>query len=419
MELADFILQHENDDTAALVLSRGRWPEVDVSLAAECIEARRKLRYKVPEWYAEPRIVCPSALSAEQCSSTATARFKAGVAAAAAGPRARIADLTGGIGVDSWQFSLVAEEVLHNEMQPALHEAAVRNFALLGCGNIRCSSLEITPENIASVLDSFSPTLVFMDPARRSEGRKVFRLQDCTPDVLALKDAVLGRCPLLLKLSPMADISLACKELGNVRQVWAVQSGGECKELLVLLEPGFEGEYTVTAANAGTPGQARGEEGAFSFRPSEERAAVLRTAGQTSALRTPGTVTGLEGALLFEPGPALMKAAPFRLLCSRFGLRSLGSDCHYYVADAHVYGLDTLGKWFWIEETAEFGKKSLKDFASRYPDASVTARTLPLSSEELRKSMRLRDGGSTHIFALGTAAGRLLIAASKYSPDPR
>ena len=408
MELSEFILQHENDDTAALVLARSRWPEVDAALAAECIKARRKLRDKVPEWYADPRIVCPSALSAEQCSGTATARFKAGVAAAAAGPHARIADLTGGIGVDAWQFSSLAEEVLHNEMQPVLHEYAARNFALLGCGNIRCSSLEITPENIASVLASFSPTLVFMDPARRSEGRKVFRLQDCTPDVLTLKDAVLARCPLLLKLSPMADISLVCKELGNVRQVWAVQSGSECKELLVLLEPGFEGEYTVTAANA----WARGEEGTFSFCPSEERAAALQTAGAS-------VMSGLTGLLLFEPGPALMKAAPFRLLCSRFGLRSLGSDCHYYVADASAHGLDPLGKWFRIEEAAEFGKKSLRDFASRYPDASLTARALPLSSEELRKSMRLRDGGSTHIFALGTAAGRLLIAASRYSPDLR
>jgi len=409
VELQEFILQHENDDTAALVLARDRWPDVDVALAAACIEARRKLRDKVPEWYADPRLVFPSPLGAEQCSSTVTARFKAGIAAGAAGPRGRIADLTGGLGVDSWQFSLVAGEVLHNEMQPVLHEAAKRNFDLLGCGNIRCSSLEISPENIRGVLDSFSPTLVFLDPARRSGGRKVFRLQDCSPDVLTLKDAILERCPLLLKLSPMADISLICKELGQVKQVWAVQSGGECKELLALLEPGFAGEYAVTAADADSGSS-------FSFLPSEERAAAIRP----FAPEAPGgaVIQGLTGCL-FEPGPALMKAGAFRLLCGRFPLKSLGGDCHYYISGSPVQELGELGKWFRIEEIAEFGNKNLKDFAVRYPDASVTARALPVSSDELRSRMKLRGGGTAHIFALGTATGRLLISASRCFPDPR
>lgn len=401
MELHEFILQHENDDTAALVLARDRWPGVDVALAAACIEARRKLRDKVPEWYADPRLVFPSPLGAEQCSSTVTARFKARIAAEAAGPLGRIADLTAGLGVDSWQFSLVAGEVLCNEMQPVLHEAAKRNFALLGCGNVRFSRTEVTPENIASVLDAFSPSLVFMDPARRSGGRKVYRLQDCSPDVLALKDAVLERCPLFLKLSPMADISLICKELGQVREMWAVQSGGECRELLALLVPGFSGDCRITAADAGGGAS-------LSFFPAEERDA------QAQAVTSVNDIRGF----LFEPGPALMKAGAFRLPCARFGLKGLGGGCHYYLSDSPLQEPGGLGKWFRIEKAAPFGKAAMKEFAALWPDAEVTSRAMPLSSDELRSRMKVRCGGPVHIFALGTAAGRLLISASRCFQAP-
>ena len=424
MLLTDFIVEHENDDLAALVLQRGRWPDVDVALAAECIAARRKLRLKVPEWYADPALVCPVALSAEQCSSTATATHKAALAAVwnvrRSGPSARgkgpgcvpqgepspgiappqacersipprIADLTGGLGVDCWQFSKVAAAVLYNEMNPVLLEAAKANLGRLGCRNVEFSNICITPESLPGLLDSFKPDLVFIDPARRSGGRKVFLPEDCSPDVLALQDIILERgCRLMLKLSPMADISLLLRKFHCVKELHVVEADGECKELLLVQETGFDGEPAIVV-------------GDFIFRQSEEHAAV------------PAFIESIPapGQLLFEPGPALMKSGAFNLLSARFGLHKLGPSAHLYLSNTPCAELSHLGKWFEIQEVAPLGKSTLRDFATRWPNAEVTARALPLSSDELRKKMGLKGGGDVHIFGINTSLGRLLIACRR------
>ena len=392
--MTDFILEHENDDLAALVLHRDRWPDIDVALAAECIASRRKIRLKVPEWYADPGLVCPVALSAEQCSSTATASYKAVVA----GQRtARITDLTGGLGIDCWQFSKVAGAVLYNEMNPVLFEAAKANLKRLGCDNVEFSNTCISPETLPGLLDSFKPDLVFADPARRSEGRKVFMPEDCSPDVLALQDIVLGRgCRFMIKLSPMADISLMLRKFHCVRELHVVETDGECKELLLMLEPGFAGETKIVV-------------GDLQFTLSEEKAAAPVF---ISAMPEPGQ-------LLFEPGPALSKSGAFKLISEKYGLRKLGPDTHLYIIDSIVSDLAPYGKWFDIQEVAPFGKASLRDFATRWPGAGVTARALPLSSDELRNKMGLKGGGDVHLFGVGTSQGRLLIAASRWIQGPR
>ena len=394
-----FIIEHENDDLAALVLHRDRWPDVDVALAAECIASRRKLRLKVPEWYADPALICPLALSAEQCSSTATASYKAAVARAV-----RIADLTGGLGIDCWQFSKVAGAVLYNEMNHVLFEAAKANLKRLGCNNVEFSNICISPETLPGLLDSFRPDLVFADPARRSEGRKVFMPEDCSPDVLALQDIVLDRgCRFMIKLSPMADISLMLRKFHCVKELHIVEADGECKELLLLMEPGFAGETTLVVAIAGNDG------GGFRFTISEEKAAAPVF---VSSMSKPGQ-------LLFEPGPGLAKSGAFKLISEKYGLRKLGPDTHLYITDSKVSDLEPCGKWFEIQEVAPFGKVALRDFATRWPGAGVTARALPLSSDELRTKMGLKGGSDAHIFGLGTALGRLLIAASRWIPGLR
>ena len=389
----DFIIAHENDDLAALVLQRDRWPDVDVALAAECIAARRKLRLKVPEWYGDPSLICPIALSAEQCSSTATASYKAAVA----GRAVRLADLTGGLGVDCWQFSKVAEAVLYNEMNPVLFEAAKANLKRLGCNNVEFSNICISPDTLPGLLDSFQPDLVFADPARRSGGRKVFLPEDCSPDVLALQDIILERgCLLMLKLSPMADISMLLRKFHCVKELHIVEADGECKELLLLMEPGFAGETAIVA-------------GPLRFTVSQEKAA------------TPAFISAMPeaGQLLFEPGPALAKSGAFKLIGEKYGLRKLGPDTHLYISDSVIPDLGDLGKWFEIQEVTLFRKAALRDFATRWPGAEVSARALPLSSDGLRKKMGVNGGGGVHIFGVGTIPGRLLIAASRWIQGPR
>ena len=185
MDFASFILAHDGDDLGALALSRSRFASLvsDFDLALTTLEVRRKLRLKVPEWYAVPSLQFPLRLSGEQCSSSETARYKASLV------HGRVADLTGGLGVDSWAFAQVATEVLYNEMRPALAAAASVNFEALGLKNVRVRNCELVPSCPAptghllnEVLDGFEPDFIFLDPARRaSDGRKVFRLEDCFP----------------------------------------------------------------------------------------------------------------------------------------------------------------------------------------------------------------------------------------------
>lgn len=411
MDFTSFILQHDADDLGALALSRDKWAaEVeDFSLALSTLEVRRKLRGKVPEWVAVPSLRYPLPLSAEQCSSSQTARYKASVAWQYVRPSAKLApnalgegvkglpkckigskctlaDLTGGLGVDSWAFAEVFDEVLYNEMHPELADAARYNFGQLGVKNITVRSLELKPGGLAGVLDGFNADIVFLDPARRAtDGRKVFRLEDCQPNVLQLLPELFEACPrLLLKLSPMADITLVCKQLRYVKAVHVVAAGGECKELLLLLESGYEGPYSTTIYESG---------------------AILSLDQVQGGLR-PGPVlcTGLSlqrkaGSFLFEPGKALLKAGAFDLPC-QLGLEKLGQHTHLYVGEEVPEELRPLGKVFGILEIAPLNNRSIKDIGKRYPLAEVTARNIPLRSDELRARLKVRSGGSVHIFGV-------------------
>jgi hypothetical protein len=151
------------------------------------------------------------------------------------------------MGVDAWAFAQVAKEVLYNEMQVELARATELNFRELGVENVRFRNCRVEPGKVKDVLDGFRPDVIFLDPARRAaDGRKVFRLEDCEPDVLQLLPELLAAAPrVLLKLSPMADITLVCKQLGYVREVHVVAADGECKELLLMLERGYSGAFRL------------------------------------------------------------------------------------------------------------------------------------------------------------------------------
>ena len=329
------------------------------------------------------------------------------------GPNRAIADLTGGLGVDSWAFSKRFGQVLYNEMRPELAKAAEHNFRLLGAANIVVRNAALGPlsgalsrtaptahQSVREILGDFRPDMIYLDPARRAEdGRKVFRLEDCRPDVLTLLPELLDACPkLLLKLSPMADISLVCSQLGCVREVHVVAAGGECKELLLLLEKGHEGAYRLFVV----------EDGAVQEIPGQ--------AGDDASVANDG-LSGSErpsARFLFEPGKAILKAGAFDWPC-RLGLRKLGRHTHLYIGPEPVEELTPFGKWFRILEILPLNKRSLKELASRYPQADVTARNIPLTSEELRARLRVRPGSGIHIFGLheDVSSANLLLVVTK------
>lgn len=425
-KLNRFVTEHIGDDVTRLILDRDRWPGIDMDMAVNCIESRRKLKGKVQEWYDEPRLVFPRRLSAEQCSSSATGLYKAELARSiitsddSERRMTRIADLTGGLGVDSWYFSQNVSAVLYCEMLPELCDAARHNFAVLGADNIEVRNCAVisayeksdeplfhTPEEL---LSTFRPSLVYMDPARRGEGgKKVFLIEECTPDVLTLKDEIFRHTRhILIKLSPMADISMVCERLGSCcREVHVAAAGGECKELLIWMDREWDSEYSIKAVEL----HKDGSKGCFSFTPSEERQAV------------PELVSDLpcgpdaQSAFLFEPGKALMKAGAFNLTSSRFRIRKLGKSTHYYIFDEgtpDIAGnLEVLGKVFRIINCYPLDKRSIKAVSQKYPHAEVTARNIPMDTDTLRKKLGVAPSDDTHIFGLRSdSKGNLLFVTT-------
>ena len=414
MSFADFILQHEGDDPVRLLLARDKYPDVDIDLAVTTLEVRRKLRTKVPEWYAVPSLVYPFRLSGEQCSSSETARYKAKVC----GSSLRIADLTGGMGVDAWAFAQVAEEVLYNEMQVELARATELNFRELGVENVRFRNARVEPGKVREVLDGFEPDVIFLDPARRAEdGRKVFLIEECQPDVLGLLPELFEASRyVLLKLSPMADITMACKRLGaHVKEVHVVAAGGECKELLFLLDRDWSGAPSTFIVEGGAVMEIPDGPSTTSTGSATGSGTVGPLAISTGAKRS-GEI------FLFEPGKALLKAGAFELPCGRFGLTKLGQHTHLYVGEAVPEELRPFGKVFEILEVMPLNNRTMKEAGKRWPQAEVTARNVPMTSDLLRKKTGCVSGGDIHLFgvradAASEAGNYLIVTKKRYGTD--
>ena len=414
--LTEFVSRHIGDDVTRLVLDRTRWPEIDMDLAVSCIESRRKLKGKVQEWYDEPGLIFPRKLSAEQCSSSATGAYKAGLAAEIISSKENgwhIADLTGGFGVDTWYFSKKAKTVLYNEMLPDLCEAAVHNFSVLHADNIEVRN-GIAASGELGFLADFNPDIVYMDPARRGEGgKKVFLIEDCTPDVLTLKEEIFSFSRhILLKLSPMADITMACDRLGSsCREVHIVAAGGECKELLIWMDREWKGEYTIRAVELHN---ARNT--SFSFRPSEEKECTVSLAEKSMI---ENLLAGSEGTTyLFEPGKALMKAGAFNLTGRNFELTTLVKSTHYYIIDTasaeKIESLNGLGKVFRIDCCLPLDKRSIKSASAAFPKAEVTARNIPMDTDTLRKKLGVTSSDDAHIFGLKSDSfGNILLCTHR------
>lgn len=451
-----FIIENENADTVRLVMSCREWPAPEEpglgrlearSLAVNTIEGRKRLRKKLPEWVACTGLVYPSSLCTEQCSSSDTAQYKASVVqrifneyvspvastrsateeagsvtdknssvtkkqsvtstGSVTGPKnGKIADLTGGLGVDSWAFSEVAEKVLYNEMNPALAAAARHNFKALGVTNIFIKNSEATPGTIKDIFGDFKPDVIFLDPARRdSAGKKVFLLEDCSPDVLKMLPELFGISRFIfLKLSPMADITMAVERLDRtyedylentsgkgwngqwVREVHVVASGGECKELLILLDREWNEGYSLTC---------REDDKTLTFKPEEITEAKATYPDSTFA------------RIIFEPGKSLTKAGVFNAICERFGLVKLARFTHLYTIseplsenelEQRIAPLKDFGKVFYVKEILPLNKASMKDVGKLYPHSEVSAKNIPMSSDELRTRLKVKSGDDAHIF---------------------
>ena len=322
------------------------------------------------------------------------------------------------MGVDAWAFTQVAQEVLYSEMQVELVRATELNFRELGVENVRFRNCRVEPGKVAEVLDGFRPDVIFLDPARRAEdGRKVILIEECQPDVLGLLPELFEAARyVLLKLSPMADITMACKRLGtHVKEVHVVAAGGECKELLFLLDREWEGTPATFIVEGGAVME-------IADGPS------TTSTGSATGSGTVGPLVISTGAKqsgeiwLFEPGKALLKAGAFGLPCGRFGLTKLGQHTHLYVGEAVPEELRPFGKVFEILEVLPLNNRTMKEAGKRWPQAEVTARNVPMTSDLLRKKLGCASGGDIHLFgvraeAAAEAGNYLIITKKRYGTD--
>ena len=479
MTTAEFIQEYREKDTRQLALQSARFPDVDMPYALDQIKGWQTARRKLPTWAACDGIVYPPHLSMEQCSSEPTAQYKLNLAMEwscriessefrvessarevesselrvensegevnnfSSGQPAtlnsqlstlnchasRMTDLTGGFGVDFSFTSCAFASATYVERNAQLCHMVEHNLPLLGIDNAKVVCADAV--DYLSTLDM--QTMIFLDPARRDQhGAKTVMLADCTPDVVQLLPQLLKKSRFtMLKLSPMLDWHKAVEDLqGTVREVHIVSVGGECKELLLVLSEEIESELKVFCADleAGGSGEAGLSGGSSSSScsglssepsspshpstPSLSASLFVYAPGAScpapnSKLKTPNS------KFLHEPNASIMKAGCFDELAAAYGVSPVSRNSHLFLSAEPVDGFP--GRSFSIERVTTLNKRELRQALAGIEKANIATRNFPLSVAELRKRLKLKDGGDVYIFATTTAEDEhLLLISHKY-----
>ena len=388
-ETLRFIEENSRADVRSLALQAKKYPQVDMAMAVVQIAGRQIAEAKVPSWCQVEGLLYPKHLSMEQCSSEATAIYKANLVEGET-----FADLTGGFGIDCSFLSRKFKQADYVERQAELCELAKHNFPLLGL------SIGVHNEDGVEYLKQMQPVdCLFLDPARRDGyGGKTVAISDCEPDVSALEDLLVEKAQtVMIKLSPMLDLSLALKTLKYVREVHIVSVNNECKELLLILqkssvssEVAIHCEHIVNAQHQH-----------YTFTQEQEHTSDCPLATEV-------------GAYLYEPNASILKAGAYRSLTQTYGVKKLHTSSHLYTSSCFIE--DFPGRRFQVEAVSGFGKKGLKDFLQGMEKANLTIRNFPSSVAELRKRLKLKEGGEDYLFATTLAdESKVLIKCKKVS----
>ena len=366
-----YVTQNAFGDAARLMLEAGRHPDLPVALLVQHIQARQKARDKLPTWYRHPEIRYPANLSVEQSSSEKTAAYKASLVRGNT-----LADLTGGLGVDSFFFARQFQQVYYVERQAELAQVAEHNAQVLGAANINFYQGEAAAF-LATIPDQVD--VIYLDPARRSQAnRKVHLLEDCEPDILQLLPLLLSKSrQVFLKTSPMLDIHLAMQQLRHVQEVHVVAVENECKEVLYLLGEEAPAFPPVNAINFVGESQQT-----FSFNQQTEDQATV--------------IFGAPRHFVYEPNAAILKSGGFKSLAQQFALTKLHRNSHLYTSETLVEGFP--GRVFRRLATCRYQKK---DLLAHVPDkkANITVRNFPDSVAQIRLKTGFKEGGNKYLLA--------------------
>ena len=383
-----FIDEHTNDDVTLLSLQAARFPDVDIPFAIRQISGKQKVREKIPTFYNCRELLYPLKLSLEQSSSEITAKHKSALCEGEV-----LYDLTGGFGVDCFFLSSRFRQVFYVEAQTELCQLAEHNFSALGRANI--SIINDTAENFLN--NCGDAHWIYLDPARRLEsGKKAVLLSDCEPNVALLQDKLLEKANcVMIKLSPMFDIAALRHELKHIREIHIVAVANECREIIVMLERNYNAQPEIKTTNYSRIGTIE----KFEFTAGDEQGAEITF---TTALRQ----------YLYEPNAAIMKSGAFGLISEKFRLSKLHINSHLYTSDCLID--DFPGRIFCVQTTIDFSKKSLSNLNDEVKKANLTIRNFPLTVNELRKKLKIPEGGDVYLFATTLADNKkVLVKCSK------
>ena len=356
-------------------------------------EGRKIIANKLPSWAENMSILFPVKISLEQCSSEATAIYKAGLVRGES-----LVDLTGGFGVDCSFLSRNFTSVDYVEQNEELCQIAEHNFAALGL-NIRVNNAE----SVSFLADMPSVDCIYIDPARRDvKGKKTADLSLCSPNLLEIRDTLLEKCnTLLIKLSPMFDISSALEVFPECKQVHVVSVKNECKELLLLVEDGFCGETEIVCVDLEELG-VRSEELGVSVQTSGEPSLLELSRVQLEITSVASNLRKEKGeiisysfpkAYLYEPNASIMKAGLFKTVANKYNVQKLHPSTHLYTSEELVPNFP--GRSFEIKRVTKVQKKEIQDIEK----ANLSTRNFPGNVADLRKKLKLKDGGDVYIFA--------------------
>ena len=420
MTTAEFIREYRERDIRQLALQANRFPDVDMPYALDQIQGWQIARRKLPKWAACDGVIFPPHLSMEQCSSEPTAQYKLNLATewttlnselstqncrrqqfktqnSKFKTSTRMTDLTGGFGVDFSFTSCAFAAATYVERNESLCRIVEHNLPLLGLNNAT-----VVCADAVEYLSTVEPqTMLFLDPARRDEhGAKTVMLADCTPDVVQLLPKLLEKSRFtMLKLSPMLDWHKAVDDLqGTVREMHIVSVGGECKELLLVLSTVVESELKVYCADLST---ASDTSSIFVYTPGSSAPVV------NSKLKTQNS------KFVHEPNASIMKAGCFDELAAAYGVSPVSRNSHLFLSDEPVEGFP--GRSFVVERVTTMNKGELRKALVGIEKANIATRNFPLTVAELRKRLKIKDGGDVYIFATTTAEGEhVLLISRKY-----
>ena len=404
-ELRDFIQKHLEDSTAELLLSAHKYEGIDVPFAVEQIEARKRLKMKLPEWYANADLVMGGRVPAEQCSSEIVAKYKRSIIEGES-----LCDMTGGMGVDFWYMSEGMKRAVYTERQSFLCAAAKHNFSVLADGKhpeteVRCGDGRSLPIPQVDV--------IYVDPARRGgDGSRVYAIEDCEPDVTVWQDELLRHArTVLVKLSPMVDVTDVLRKMKNVTEIHILAVRNECKEILIKQQA-----IKLSANNEKAAWQGGDALGCRVFCVDFFQSYTIK---YSFTFATGGAdICGVtdRGVMkyLYEPDVTLMKARAWSSLCENFPVCQLDYDTRLMTSDELLD--DFPGRIFIVEEQIPFSSKVAKRLKRLISQANISTRNFILSADELRRRTGIKDGGEVYLFGVKVNNfGYMLLKCSKIS----